>query len=91
MSRGARKPVARDSEYVPEIELYRHDCCSRGLAHYSHVLSEGSGVVFKSQSSGFKPHWDLVASLSKTHLNLNGLLVTRQIDNTSPGVRQEGN
>ena len=23
MSRGARKPVARDSEYVPEIELYR--------------------------------------------------------------------
>ena len=24
MSRGARKPVARDSEYVPEIELYRH-------------------------------------------------------------------
>ena len=42
---GARKPVARDSEYVPEIELYRHDCCSRGLAHYSHVLSECSGVV----------------------------------------------
>ena len=38
ISRGARKPVARDSEYVPEIELYRHDCCSQGLAHYSHVL-----------------------------------------------------
>ena len=39
------KPVARDSEYVPEIELYRHDCCSQGLAHYSHVFSEGSGLV----------------------------------------------
>ena len=38
ISRGARKPVARDSEYVPEIELHRHDCCSQGLAHYSHVL-----------------------------------------------------
>ena len=38
ISRGARKLVARDSEYVPEIELYRHDCCSQGLAHYSHVL-----------------------------------------------------
>ena len=30
--------IARDSEYVPEIELYRHDCCSKGWAHYSHVL-----------------------------------------------------
>ena len=45
MSRGARKPVARDSEYVPEIELYMHNYCSQGLAHYSHVLSEGGGVV----------------------------------------------
>ena len=36
-----------------------------------------------------------VVALSKSEsLNLNGLLVTRQIDNTSPrgwGVRQEGN
>ena len=25
MSRGARKPVARDSDYVPEIELSLHE------------------------------------------------------------------
>ena len=55
MSRGARKPVARDSEYVPEIELYRHDCCSRGLAHYNHVLSEGSGVVLNHKVLGSNP------------------------------------
>ena len=55
MSRGARKPVARDSEYVPEIELYRHDCCSRGLAYYSHVLSEGSSVVLNHKVLGSNP------------------------------------
>ena len=41
--------------YVPEIELYRHDCCSRGLAHYSHVLSEGSGVVLNHKVLGSNP------------------------------------
>ena len=39
----------------PEIELYRHDCCSRGLAHYSHVLSEGSGVVLNHKVLGSNP------------------------------------
>ena len=29
LSRGAGKPVARDSEYVPEIVLYRHDCAAK--------------------------------------------------------------
>ena len=57
MSRGARKPVASDSKYmyVPEIELYRHDCCRQGLAHYSHVLSEGSGVVLIHKVQGSNP------------------------------------
>ena len=40
--------------------------------------------------------WDIKTGMIHWHLNLNlnGLLVTRQIDNTSPGgggVRQEGN
>ena len=33
----------------------RHDCCSRGLAHYSHVLSEGSGVVLNHKVLGSNP------------------------------------
>ena len=55
MSRGARNSESLATGYVPEIELYRHDCCSRGLAHYSHVLSEGSGVVLNHKVLGSNP------------------------------------
>ena len=50
MSRGARKPVARDSEYCMFLKL-----SYTGLAYYSHVLSEGSGVVLNHKVLGSNP------------------------------------
>ena len=61
----------------------------------THQIPEDKGAVDQMELATNKVEYDLQGNdkIGALDLNLNGLLVTRQTDNTSPKVevRQEGN